>query len=455
MNQAHGELGRRLAALRADFAALGTPRRRRRRGADRHPAAPHRPARGADRRPRRRSPSCAPPWSSTPARCPSCSTPRGSAPCATWSRCWPPSTPPRSSRARLAAWEEARKGALVVLDRVMALIHREEKALRRRSTECQERARELHVDAGRPGARRISSTRRRCCPGKVRPYAELLALVEGWNVLDDDRCAVSAGRDHRGVRPRRWRWPRCAASSGARARPPPAPAPRVAAARAPPRRRPRPACRRSHRPRRRRRRRCRWSRRDPPASASAAPVAAPHPRRRAAAGRAGAVPPAPPPARPGRARRLRPPPCPWPPRRARRRRAGAGGPMVAVHDRRRAAGAAGGPRSPARQSLVVEIRLSGDASRWRRRRRAASARASSSASPRNPRAGGSPRAAGWNGDARARPDVRRRGPRLPQALPVPAERAAGQKSAEHGRRPAGRGLSRSCSPTSKSRRRAS
>ena len=26
-------------------------------------------------------------------------------------------------------------------------------------------------------------------PGRIRPYAELLALVDGWNVLDDDRCA--------------------------------------------------------------------------------------------------------------------------------------------------------------------------------------------------------------------------------------------------------------------------
>ena len=26
-------------------------------------------------------------------------------------------------------------------------------------------------------------------PGRVRPYAELLALVDGWNAMDDDRCA--------------------------------------------------------------------------------------------------------------------------------------------------------------------------------------------------------------------------------------------------------------------------
>lgn len=90
-------------------------------------------------------------------------------------------------RAQLAAWEEAREGALVVLDRVMALIHREEKGFGGLS-DCQARARDLHgALSGSVPADLDHETK--MLSGKLRPFAELMALVEGWNVLDDDRCA--------------------------------------------------------------------------------------------------------------------------------------------------------------------------------------------------------------------------------------------------------------------------
>jgi hypothetical protein len=90
-------------------------------------------------------------------------------------------------RTRLAAWDTARKDALGVLGRVMGLTHREDKTLPT-LTECQGRARELHVTLAGPAPEGLEGETR-ALPDKMRPYAELLALIEGWNVLDDDRCA--------------------------------------------------------------------------------------------------------------------------------------------------------------------------------------------------------------------------------------------------------------------------
>jgi hypothetical protein len=90
-------------------------------------------------------------------------------------------------RARVAAWEAARESVLVVLDRVMALIHREEKGFTP-LVECRERAREMHAAlSGAPPDDLEHETK--MIPRKVRPYLELVALVDGWNALDDDRCA--------------------------------------------------------------------------------------------------------------------------------------------------------------------------------------------------------------------------------------------------------------------------
>jgi hypothetical protein len=91
-------------------------------------------------------------------------------------------------RARLAAWDIARKDALGVLGRVTALTHREDKTLPT-LTECQDRARELQGALAGPAPESLEQETA-LLPEKMRPYTELLALVEGWNVLDDDRCAV-------------------------------------------------------------------------------------------------------------------------------------------------------------------------------------------------------------------------------------------------------------------------
>jgi hypothetical protein len=90
-------------------------------------------------------------------------------------------------RVRLAAWQEAREDALGVLDRMMALIHREEKGFSALA-DAQQRARELHGALSGSVPEDLEHETR-LLPGRIRPYAELLALVDGWNVLDDDRCA--------------------------------------------------------------------------------------------------------------------------------------------------------------------------------------------------------------------------------------------------------------------------
>src|SRR5262245_28303662 len=71
-------------------------------------------------------------------------------------------------RARVAAWEAARESVLVVLDRVMALIHREEKGFTP-LVECRESAREMHAAlSGQPPEDLEHETK--MIPGKVRPF---------------------------------------------------------------------------------------------------------------------------------------------------------------------------------------------------------------------------------------------------------------------------------------------
>ncbi len=90
-------------------------------------------------------------------------------------------------RALVAAWEEARAQALRVLDRVAGFSHLEEKAFAP-LVECQAQAAELRAAL----AERVPEdleTETAALPGRVRPFADLATLVQGWNVLDDDRCA--------------------------------------------------------------------------------------------------------------------------------------------------------------------------------------------------------------------------------------------------------------------------
>jgi len=85
------------------------------------------------------------------------------------------------------AWEEARESALVVLDRIMALIHREDRSFGPLA-ETQARARELHAMLAGSTPRDVEHETV-MISGKLRPFSELLALIDGWNTLDDDRCA--------------------------------------------------------------------------------------------------------------------------------------------------------------------------------------------------------------------------------------------------------------------------
>ncbi len=79
----------------------------------------------------------------------------------------------QTDRARRAAWEAARDDALSFPP----------------LAECQAKARELHaaLSAAQPAdLERITTM----VSGGIRPFAELVALAEGWNRLDDERCAL-------------------------------------------------------------------------------------------------------------------------------------------------------------------------------------------------------------------------------------------------------------------------
>jgi len=93
-----------------------------------------------------------------------------------------------ADRARRAAWEAARDDALSALDRVMTLVHREDTNFPPLA-ECQAKARELHaaLSAAQPADLERVTT---MVSGGIRPFAELVALAEGWNRLDDERCAL-------------------------------------------------------------------------------------------------------------------------------------------------------------------------------------------------------------------------------------------------------------------------
>src|SRR5262245_18321135 len=88
-----------------------------------------------------------------------------------------------AEQVRRAEWEAARDSAVVVLARVIALVHREDQE----STllgECHAQARELHEALESAPAGDVEQL-----GAHVRPFEELIALAEGWNQLDDERCA--------------------------------------------------------------------------------------------------------------------------------------------------------------------------------------------------------------------------------------------------------------------------
>lgn len=89
-----------------------------------------------------------------------------------------------AEQVRRAAWETARDEARGVLERVMALAHREDPnwpAL----AECQASARELYQALDGAASGDIEQL-----GAHLRPFLELITLAEGWNHLDDERCAA-------------------------------------------------------------------------------------------------------------------------------------------------------------------------------------------------------------------------------------------------------------------------
>ena len=108
-------------------------------------------------------------------------------------------------RARVAAWEEAREEAFGVLDRVIGLIHREDKSLPALG-EAPGRARELRaaLSAGAPTELEHET---RCCPARRGPLPSCSprrrrnALDDARGVLQDAITSSQAGRS---------RWPRSA-----------------------------------------------------------------------------------------------------------------------------------------------------------------------------------------------------------------------------------------------------
>lgn len=89
----------------------------------------------------------------------------------------------RAEHARRAAWEAARDEAVGVLDRVLALTHREESDLPALA-ECQAKASELREALATAPAGDVAQL-----GAHLRPFDELVTLAEGWNQLDDEQCA--------------------------------------------------------------------------------------------------------------------------------------------------------------------------------------------------------------------------------------------------------------------------
>jgi hypothetical protein len=91
-------------------------------------------------------------------------------------------------RVRQSRWDVARENAAAVLDRVRTLIHREDREFPGLA-ECQAKARELEGALG-PEPPADLAERTTMLEARLRPFIALVTLVEGWNRLDDDRCAA-------------------------------------------------------------------------------------------------------------------------------------------------------------------------------------------------------------------------------------------------------------------------
>ena len=91
-------------------------------------------------------------------------------------------------RIKRDAWEKARDGALRVLDRVADLIHREDASFTPLA-ESQASAREARQQIAGSRPEDFDAVSKRVSE-RVRAFADLVALGEGWSALDDEKCAT-------------------------------------------------------------------------------------------------------------------------------------------------------------------------------------------------------------------------------------------------------------------------
>jgi hypothetical protein len=93
-----------------------------------------------------------------------------------------------AERERRAAWDVACEKASGVLNRVRALVHREDREFGGLA-ECQAKARELQTQlSGPPPADLVEQTA--TLHNRLGPFDALVTLVDGWDRLDDERCAA-------------------------------------------------------------------------------------------------------------------------------------------------------------------------------------------------------------------------------------------------------------------------
>ena len=90
-------------------------------------------------------------------------------------------------RERRAAWDVARENAVGVLDRVVGLIHRDDKDFAALA-ECQAKARELRAAVSGPPPADIEQ-QTTMLEAILGPFVALITLADGWDRLDDERCA--------------------------------------------------------------------------------------------------------------------------------------------------------------------------------------------------------------------------------------------------------------------------
>lgn len=90
-------------------------------------------------------------------------------------------------RLRRAAWDVARENSAEVLQRVLALLHREDRDFTGLS-DCQGQARELQEALAGPPPADVTE-QIPLLEARLRPFVALVTLADGWNRLDDERCA--------------------------------------------------------------------------------------------------------------------------------------------------------------------------------------------------------------------------------------------------------------------------